>query len=62
VRPWRHVTWGGRSTEPFIRVVRGDLAPGAAVFARILAARAGNVPGGTGIFAALTHARVRAGI
>ncbi|MGS4948212.1 formate/nitrite transporter family protein [Meridianimarinicoccus sp. RP-17] len=52
-----HVVAG--STELFILVVRGELAPGAAVFGGILPALAGNVLGGTGIFAALTYAQVR---
>lgn len=43
----------------FILVVRGELAPGAAVFGGVLPALAGNVLGGTGIFAALTFAQVR---
>lgn len=52
-----HVVAG--STELFILVARGDLGPGAAVLGGILPAFAGNVLGGTGIFAALTYAQVR---
>jgi formate/nitrite transporter FocA (FNT family) len=52
-----HVVAG--STELFILVARGELGVGAAVFAGILPAFAGNVLGGSGIFAALTYAQVR---
>jgi formate/nitrite transporter FocA (FNT family) len=52
-----HVVAG--STELFILVVRGELGIAAAVFGGILPALAGNVLGGTGIFAALTYAQVR---
>jgi formate/nitrite transporter FocA (FNT family) len=52
-----HVIAG--STELFILVARGELAPAAAVFGGILPAFAGNVLGGTGIFSALTYAQVR---
>ncbi len=52
-----HVVAG--STELFILVVNGELGLTAAVFAGILPALAGNVLGGTGIFAALTYAQVR---
>ncbi|NKX45901.1 formate/nitrite transporter family protein [Roseicyclus persicicus] len=52
-----HVVAG--STELFILVARGELGVGAAVFGGILPALAGNVLGGTGIFAALTYAQVR---
>jgi len=52
-----HVVAG--STELFILVFRGELGPGAAVFAGILPALAGNLIGGTGIFAALTYAQLR---
>lgn len=52
-----HVVAG--STELFILVARGELGPGAAIFGGILPALAGNVLGGTGIFAALTYAQVR---
>ena len=52
-----HVVAG--STELFILVARGELGIGAAVFGGILPAFAGNVLGGTGIFAALTYAQVR---
>ena len=37
----------------------GEFAIGPAVFGGILPAFDGNVPGGTGIFAALTYAQVR---
>lgn len=47
------------SNELFILVARGELGLGAAVLAGILPAFAGNVVGGTGIFAALTYASVR---
>jgi len=52
-----HVVAG--STELFILVFRGELGPGAAVFVGILPALAGNLIGGTGIFAALTYAQLR---
>ena len=52
-----HVVAG--STELFILVARGELALTAAVFGGILPAFAGNVLGGTGIFAALTYGQVR---
>ncbi|MFO8044760.1 MAG: formate/nitrite transporter family protein [Halomonas sp.] len=52
-----HVVAG--STELFILVARGELGLAAAVFGGILPALAGNVLGGTGIFAALTYAQVR---
>lgn len=52
-----HVVAG--STELFILVARGELGAGAAVLGGILPALAGNVLGGTGIFAALTYAQVR---
>ena len=52
-----HVVAG--STELFILVTRGELALAPAVYAGILPALAGNVLGGTGIFAALTYAQVR---
>jgi formate/nitrite transporter FocA (FNT family) len=52
-----HVVAG--STELFILVVRGELGIAPAVLEGILPAFAGNVLGGTGIFAALTYAQVR---
>lgn len=52
-----HVIAG--STELFVLVARGEHGLGTAVFAGILPALAGNVLGGTGIFAALTYAQVR---
>ena len=52
-----HVVAG--ATELFILVARGELEIGAAVLVGILPALAGNVLGGTGIFAALTYAQVR---
>ena len=52
-----HVVAG--ATELFILVARGELGLAAAVFGGILPALAGNVLGGTGIFAALTYAQVR---
>jgi len=52
-----HVVAG--STELFILVARGELALATAVFGGILPAFAGNVLGGTGIFAALAYAQVR---
>ncbi len=52
-----HVVAG--STELFILVAQGELRLGAAVFGGILPSLAGNVVGGTGIFAALTYAQVR---
>ena len=52
-----HVVAG--STELFILVARGELGVTSAVFSGVLPAFAGNVLGGTGIFAALTYAQVR---
>ncbi|WP_346898791.1 formate/nitrite transporter family protein [uncultured Roseibium sp.] len=52
-----HVVAG--STELFILVAHGELSFAKAVFGGILPAFAGNVVGGTGIFAALTYAQVR---
>ncbi len=52
-----HVVAG--STELFILVATGELGIGAAVVGGVLPALAGNVLGGTGIFAALTYAQVR---
>lgn len=52
-----HVVAG--STELFILSVRGELALSTAVVGGVLPAFAGNVLGGTGIFAALTYAQVR---
>jgi formate/nitrite transporter FocA (FNT family) len=52
-----HVVAG--STELFILVVRGELGIAPAVLEGILPAFAGNVLGGTGIFAALAYAQVR---
>ncbi len=52
-----HVVAG--STELFILVMSGELGLIAAVFGGIFPAFAGNVLGGTGIFAALTYAQVR---
>lgn len=52
-----HVVAG--STELFVLVVNGELGLAPAVFGGILPAFAGNVLGGTGIFAALTYAQVR---
>lgn len=52
-----HVVAG--SAELFILVARGELGWAAAVLGGILPALAGNVLGGTGIFAALTYAQVR---
>ncbi len=52
-----HVVAG--STELFILVARGELGLGMALVAGVLPALAGNVLGGTGIFAALTYAQVR---
>ena len=51
-----HVVAG--STELFILVAHGELSLAAAVFGGILPAFAGNVLGGTGIFAALAYAQV----
>ena len=51
-----HVVAG--ATELFLLVASGDLGLGAAVVGGILPALAGNVLGGTGIFAALTFAQV----
>lgn len=52
-----HVVAG--STELFILVARGELGLAAAMGSGILPALAGNVLGGTGIFAALTYAQLR---
>ena len=52
-----HVVAG--STELFILVAHGELGVAEAVLGGILPAFAGNVVGGTGIFAALTYAQVR---
>ncbi|MFO8002640.1 formate/nitrite transporter family protein [Thioalkalivibrio sp.] len=52
-----HVVAG--ATELFILVARGELGLAAAVFGGVLPTLAGNVLGGTGIFAALTYAQVR---
>jgi formate/nitrite transporter FocA (FNT family) len=52
-----HVVAG--STELFILVARGELAIGPAIFGGVLPAFAGNVLGGTGIFATLTYAQLR---
>lgn len=52
-----HVVAG--STELFILIARGELGVMAAVFGGVLPAFAGNVLGGTGIFAALAYAQVR---
>jgi len=52
-----HVVAG--STELLILVFRGELGLAPAVFGGILPALAGNVIGGTGIFAALTYALLR---
>jgi formate-nitrite transporter family protein len=51
-----HVVAG--ATELLILVARGELGLGSAVLGGILPALAGNVLGGTGIFAALTFAQV----
>ncbi|SEO45142.1 Formate/nitrite transporter FocA, FNT family [Salinihabitans flavidus] len=52
-----HVVAG--STELFILVFRAELGLASAVLGGILPALAGNVLGGTGIFAALTYAQLR---
>ena len=52
-----HVVAG--ATELFILVFRGELPLASAAVSGILPALAGNVIGGTGIFAALTYAQVR---
>lgn len=52
-----HVVAG--ATELFILVGLGELGPGTAIFGGVLPAFAGNVLGGTGIFAALTFAQLR---
>lgn len=52
-----HVIVG--ATELFIVVIRGELGIGEAIFAGVLPALAGNVIGGTVIFAALAYAQVR---
>lgn len=52
-----HVVAG--ATELFILVARAELAPEVAMLEGVLPALAGNVLGGTGIFAALAYAQVR---
>jgi formate/nitrite transporter FocA (FNT family) len=52
-----HVVAG--STELFLLVALGELPVSHALFGGVLPAFAGNVLGGTGIFAALTYAQVR---
>ena len=52
-----HVVAG--STELFVLVVGGELGLAPVVFGGIVPVFAGNVLGGTGIFAALTYAQVR---
>lgn len=52
-----HVVAG--STELFVVLFHGEISFGQVVFSGILPALAGNVLGGTGIFAALTYAQVR---
>ncbi|RBI83635.1 formate/nitrite transporter family protein [Rhodosalinus halophilus] len=52
-----HVVAG--STELFLLVALGELGPVAAVLEGVLPTLAGNVLGGTGIFAALAYAQVR---
>jgi formate/nitrite transporter FocA (FNT family) len=52
-----HVVAG--STELFLLTALGELGLGPAIFGGVLPALAGNVLGGTGIFAALTYAQVR---
>jgi formate/nitrite transporter FocA (FNT family) len=51
-----HVVAG--STELFVLVVNGELGLIPAIFGGVLPALAGNVLGGTGIFATLTYAQV----
>ena len=51
-----HVVAG--STELFIMVLSGELGIASAIFGGILPSFAGNVLGGTGIFAALAYAEV----
>jgi formate/nitrite transporter FocA (FNT family) len=53
-----HVVAG--STELFALVLHGELAPLDAVFGGIVPAFLGNALGGTGMFAVLTYAQVRA--
>jgi formate/nitrite transporter FocA (FNT family) len=52
-----HVVAG--ATELFLLVALGELGPGTALAGGVLPALAGNVLGGTGIFAALAYAQVR---
>lgn len=52
-----HVIAGG--AEAFLLVFAGQIGPGHALFGIILPALAGNVLGGTGLFALLAHAQVR---
>ncbi|SLN53043.1 formate/nitrite transporter family protein [Roseisalinus antarcticus] len=52
-----HVVAG--ATELFVVMFHGEISVWQTVFAGILPALAGNVLGGTGIFAALTYAQVR---
>jgi len=52
-----HVVAG--STELFVLMLRGELTLLQVVFGGIAPALAGNVIGGTGMFAAITYAQVR---
>ena len=52
-----HVVAG--STELFVLLLRGELSLAQVIFSGIAPALAGNVIGGTGMFAALTFAQVR---
>jgi formate/nitrite transporter FocA (FNT family) len=52
-----HVVAG--STELFVLVLNGELAPLDAILSGVIPALVGNVIGGTGMFAAITYAQVR---
>ena len=52
-----HVVAG--SAEAWLLATTGEIGFGAAVLGFILPALAGNIIGGTGLFAALAHAQVR---
>ncbi len=53
-----HVVAG--STELFVLLVSGELSVTETIWGRIVPSLVGNVVGGTGMFAALTYAQVRA--
>lgn len=58
-RAWRHIPRRGWFHRAVYSCRAGELGIATALFGSILPALAGNVLGGTGIFAALTYAQVR---